>query len=146
MLPIHSHLTITDFNALMFNFLFDVFLTMIFMRSLDWYETLVSVWNFVQISFRFWAGEAIWETAVGTWKGFLTLSTIRAVTNIKNILPCVTSLVTGGSDESFLSAGFFLKCLGCVENWLRESREQKMLLFPASFRQESSRFELTFAL
>ena len=66
-LPIHCHLTITDFNAWTFFCYTDVIISMVFMRSLDWFETLVSVGNFVQISFRFWAGEAIWETAVRTW-------------------------------------------------------------------------------
>ena len=52
-LPIHRHLTITDFNALMFMCYIDVFLSMFFMRSPDGFETLVSVRNLVQISFRF---------------------------------------------------------------------------------------------
>ena len=73
-LPIHRHLTITDFNALMFISYIDVFLSIFFMRSPDWFETLVSVRNLVQISFRFWAGEAIWETAVGTWAGLFNIS------------------------------------------------------------------------
>ena len=75
-LPIHSHLTITDFNAWMLMCYFHVFLSMFFMRSPDWFETLVIVRNIVQISFRFWAGEAIWETAVGTWTGLFNISSL----------------------------------------------------------------------
>ena len=55
---------------------FHVFLSMFFMRSPDWFETLVIVRNIVQISFRFWAGEAIWETAVGTWTGLFYLTSL----------------------------------------------------------------------
>ncbi len=96
-LPIHSHLTITDFNAWMLMCYFHVFLSMFFMRSPDWFETLVIVRNIVQISFRFWAGEAIWETAVGTWTGLFNISSpsIRAVTKIKYQL---TACDTGHSD------------------------------------------------
>ena len=57
-----------------------------------------------------------------------------------------TATDTEGSADSFLRAGFFLKNLGWVDIWLRESREQNKLLLPASLRQDKTRFELTLAV
>ena len=81
----------------------------------------------------------VWEPGQGKIK---FKKSYRKV-DIKNYLsiywPTVT--VTGGSMEDFLRAAFFLKGRGWLEIWLRESKEQKRLLFPASLRQDRRRLE-----
>lgn len=122
--------------------------------TVTWQSQILMLWCSLVIlmcSFRCF----LWDRRIDLKLSLVSEILYKSVSDFEQVKPFERPLweppvtlvtVMGGSDESFLSAEFFLKCLGWVENWLRESKEQKMLLFPASFRQERRRLEFTFAL
>ena len=76
MLSVNSHLTITNFNAMIFRFkIFSVVQVFFWsMRSAEGLGKIASAGNLVQVSFRFGAAESSEsdrdrEVRVGTWAG-----------------------------------------------------------------------------
>ena len=148
MLSIYSHLAITIFNA--FSFWFQIFLgfQIFLLRSLEAFKKILSVIDFVQLCFWFWAAntQSYGEMGMWTWKHLCSDFFLKLKMSL--ILPTVT--VTEGSADSFLRAAFFLNTwtcfwvFGCDDEgiWFKLSREQKRLLLPASLRHDSSKLEL----